>query len=171
MRKAMILATGLLLAGAVTGCAKGAEKDPAVATGDGAGASVSSSFDPAKYSKCMRDNGMDWFPEVTGTNTNVDIPDDVDRDKLNTAMEACRKFAPTGAAGPAAVSNADNQAKLLQYAKCMRSNGVPDFPDPKADGTGPGLDKSSGIDITSPTFEAAEKACRNVLPEAEEENN
>ena len=53
---------------------------------------------------------------------------------------------------------------LLKYARCMRSNGVPDFPDPAADANGPGLDKSSGIDITTPTFKAAERACRSILP-------
>lgn len=163
MRKATILLAGLLLAGAVSGCASRRSDDPTVATGGGSKPTATASFDGAAYTKCMRSNGMDWFPDVTGGNTNVDVPDGTDRTKFNAAVQACRKYVP-GDTGQASPVDAGVHATLLKYAQCMRSNGVPDFPDPAADATGPGIDKSSGIDITSKSFKAAEQACRTILP-------
>ena len=55
--------------------------------------------------------------------------------------------------------------QALAYAQCMRSHGVPDFPDPNAQGGfsiqgGPG----SGLNPGSATFQAADKECRHLLP-------
>jgi hypothetical protein len=48
------------------------------------------------------------------------------------------------------------QAQLLQYVACMRTNGVPDYPDP-----GPNNETKfpAGVDPNSPTFENANKVC------------
>ncbi len=51
------------------------------------------------------------------------------------------------------------------YAACMRSHGVPNFPDPNGKGAfeyTPG----SGIDPSSPKFQAASKACASLIPQA-----
>jgi RNA polymerase sigma-70 factor (ECF subfamily) len=52
-------------------------------------------------------------------------------------------------------------------AECMRSHGIPDFPDPVNKGSniqiGPGPD--SGIDTNSARFQAARKACIPLLPD------
>jgi hypothetical protein len=62
----------------------------------------------------------------------------------------------------------------LKFAKCMRSNGVPDFPDPKAGGgmhtdeqSGRESQGAQGIDPDSPQFKAAERACRSLAPGGE----
>jgi hypothetical protein len=50
-----------------------------------------------------------------------------------------------------------------KFAACMRKHGVPNFPDPSGRGAltiGP----SSGIDLNSPTFQAAQQTCRKLLP-------
>jgi hypothetical protein len=54
--------------------------------------------------------------------------------------------------------------KALAYANCMRANGVPNFPDPTADGNfllhpGPG-----GIDPSSPALSAANMKCQKLYP-------
>jgi hypothetical protein len=55
---------------------------------------------------------------------------------------------------------------LTSYSACMRSHGVPKFPDPKPSSggmqltIGPGM----GIDPKSPQFQAADKACRKLMP-------
>jgi hypothetical protein len=67
--------------------------------------------------------------------------------------------------GPQGKGNADN---ALKFAQCMRSHGVPDFPDPTVSGGkatirlngGPG----SGLDPNSPQFQSAQSACRHLLP-------
>jgi hypothetical protein len=57
--------------------------------------------------------------------------------------------------------------KALAYAQCMRSHGIPAFPDPVDKGSniqiGPGPD--SGIDMNSARFQAARKACIPLLPD------
>jgi hypothetical protein len=51
-------------------------------------------------------------------------------------------------------------SSALAYANCMRSHGVPDFPDPDGQGNfvihgGPGSD----LTLSSPAFQAAERIC------------
>jgi hypothetical protein len=65
----------------------------------------------------------------------------------------------------------DNSSKPLEFASCMRSQGVPDFPDPKANGSGGMLIQSengntsvNGVKVNGPAFQSAMKACRSKLP-------
>jgi hypothetical protein len=55
------------------------------------------------------------------------------------------------------------QAAGIKFADCMRSHGVPNFPDP---GSGGGIqfNAGSGIDPQSPAFRAAQNACFRLLP-------
>jgi hypothetical protein len=48
----------------------------------------------------------------------------------------------------------------------MRSHGVPNYPDPGADGSLPGAQAlgNIGVDADSPTYQAAQKACQSLLP-------
>jgi hypothetical protein len=46
---------------------------------------------------------------------------------------------------------------LLTYARCMRSHGVPNFPDPGSNG--PGLVIPNDINTESPAFKTAQQAC------------
>ncbi len=62
-------------------------------------------------------------------------------------------------------SDSSGSGQALAYAQCMRSHGVPSFPDPNAQGGfsiqgGPG----SGLNPGSATFQAADKTCRHLLP-------
>jgi hypothetical protein len=66
----------------------------------------------------------------------------------------------TGCAGnsPASTSNAHaNAGQALAFARCMRSHGVPEFPDP-------GASLPSHLDPRSPAFQAAQQACRQLDP-------
>jgi hypothetical protein len=53
-----------------------------------------------------------------------------------------------------------NEAASLAFAECMRSHGVANFPDPNAQG---GI-QATGLDVGSPTFQAAANHCRHLLP-------
>jgi len=60
-------------------------------------------------------------------------------------------------------------AKMESYSTCMRSHGIPDFPDPTAGPNGgAGFQIRSGpgsdLDPNSARFEAADKACKPLLP-------
>jgi hypothetical protein len=65
-----------------------------------------------------------------------------------------------GAAGPGSDSP---QAAALAFAKCMRSAGVPNFPDPTAGG-GFVFRRGAGVEPASPAFQAAQKTCGKFLP-------
>jgi hypothetical protein len=53
----------------------------------------------------------------------------------------------------------------LAFARCMRSRGVPNFPDPKVTGNSIEiLGSSSGINTQSPGFQSAQTSCKHLLP-------
>lgn len=57
-------------------------------------------------------------------------------------------------------------AQALAYSKCMRSHGVPNYPDPTRTNGGvqSGVGPNSGIDTNSPQFQAASQACQKLEP-------
>ncbi len=52
---------------------------------------------------------------------------------------------------------------LLKLAQCMRSHGVPNFPDPRATG---GLVIPSNINPNAPAFVSAQQQCNRLVPAA-----
>jgi hypothetical protein len=71
--------------------------------------------------------------------------------------------------GPSASSGSDSsgevsQSEELQFARCMRSNGVPDFPDPSASGGTLNAITAAGINTRSAIYRAALQACRTYSP-------
>lgn len=61
--------------------------------------------------------------------------------------------------------NASSRASVgLRFAACMRSHGVPNFPDPSTSGGGFQIKISSGLNPGSPSFKAAQAACGKLLP-------
>src|SRR3954453_8175394 len=73
----------------------------------------------------------------------------------------------TSAAAPAA-SAADREATLMKASKCMRDNGVADFPDPVVDSNGnarPGQGLRN-LDRNDPTVSKAFTACQKYFAAA-----
>lgn len=62
-------------------------------------------------------------------------------------------------------STASSQAKLVAYAKCMRANGVPEFPEPVEGGIQLQSHNGSGVNPESAQFKAAEGKCHKLMPE------
>ncbi|WP_326691494.1 MULTISPECIES: hypothetical protein [unclassified Streptomyces] len=82
------------------------------------------------------------------------------------------KKSGTGSGGGTGGSAKGGQAgkafdKALEYSRCMRDNGVKDFPDPKQESGGGVRIGGSGakLDRDSPEFEKAEQACRDKAPQ------
>lgn len=77
------------------------------------------------------------------------------------AIAACGSAGPTNSSsGPTAQSK---KAGTLAFAECMRSHGVPNFPDPNASGPSVQLLGSSS-EINSPAFQSAQTSCTRLLP-------
>ena len=68
-------------------------------------------------------------------------------------------------------SGSADLGKLQQYAKCMRSHGISDFPDPQPNPGGQGasfqINAGPGSDLNrnDPRYQAADQACRSLLPQ------
>ena len=52
-----------------------------------------------------------------------------------------------------------SMAQQLKYAECMRADGVPDFPDPTANGLGISVQPGTALDPRNPVFQNANKVC------------
>jgi hypothetical protein len=68
---------------------------------------------------------------------------------------------PGGASGQSQFSLAGgNQAQMLAFSHCMQTHGVPNFPEPNAQGVA----SATGINPSSPSFQAANRDCSHLLP-------
>jgi hypothetical protein len=88
-----------------------------------------------KFTECMRDNGVSEFPDpdasgrltidgvLNGSSLDPSTP------AWKAAIGACKDLQPPGFTGDQEVS-AEEQETRLEFAQCMRENGVEDFPDP-----------------------------------------
>jgi hypothetical protein len=83
-------------------------------------------------------------------------------------ISACGSTAPasTGGDSSGGDNTAANAQKAVKFAKCMRSNGVSEFPDPSASGklTIDAIANGSSLDPSTPAFRQAISACRNLEP-------
>jgi hypothetical protein len=80
-------------------------------------------------------------------------------------ISACGSSAQTGTGG-GGNNTAGNAQKAVKFAKCMRSNGVSQFPDPGASGklTIDAVANRSSLDPSTPAFKQAISACKNLEP-------
>jgi hypothetical protein len=71
----------------------------------------------------------------------------------------------TTASGTAPSAAGKSYAAALGYARCMRTHGVPSFPDPKEVGGEIQISGSqSGMNPQGSTFVSARRSCRHLLP-------
>jgi hypothetical protein len=112
----------------------------------------------------MRSHGVSNFPDPTisssGNHASVGlaIPSGLTQSPaFKPAQQACAKLQP-GPAGPsgAATDNPDEQAQLVKFAACMRSHGVPDFPDPSQGGA---FNLPSEVNQNAPQFQTTIRNC------------
>ena len=79
------------------------------------------------------------------------------------AITACGSASP--AKSSSGLTAQGKYAGALAFAKCMRSHGVSNFPDPKVIGNSIEiLGSNSGINQQSPAFQSAQKSCKHLLP-------
>lgn len=119
----------------------------------------------------MRDNGLSNFPDptagpggegfngITVTNTDALTVDGINfaGPALKTAEKACSEYLPLG--GPAPQLSAAETARLLAFARCMRTHGVSNFPDPSAGSPTKAAGGPNGLDLQAPAFRQAVTAC------------
>ena len=63
----------------------------------------------------------------------------------------------------AALSQSTNLQQAIAYSRCMRSHGVPEFPDPYSSGAIPKVSLQQ-LGVSSAVFQAARRTCQHLLP-------
>jgi len=82
---------------------------------------------------------------------------------LATAVVCALMIAACGSAIPTATTSAGiDSAQGIEFAGCMRSHGLADFPDP-IPGHGMQFNLPSGLSPRSPAFLSAQSACRHLV--------
>jgi hypothetical protein len=146
-------------------------------TGGATTSQGSSAADHAKalaFSRCMRSHGVANFPDPpSGGQLRLQVQQTPNSTSVNgvevngpvfqSAMKACRSYLPNGG-HPSAAQTAQAKARALAMSRCMRSHGVPNFPDPQFRSGGVGIQlNGNGVNPNSPAFQAAQKACGSIF--------
>jgi hypothetical protein len=116
-----------------------------------------------RFAGCMRNNGVSEFPDpglsgkftidgiVNGSSLDPSAP------AFKQALRACEDLEPAGFMGSR--RSPQEQEAALEFAQCIRANGVPDFSDPTENG--PLLNVHNGQSDTE--LQAALQKCRYLM--------
>lgn len=174
-RRALALAALAVTATLVAAC--GGNNPP--------GATGSAQYHKAlAFSKCMRSHGALGFPDPTSQGTITVTQALMNNPQIQAAAPSCKNLLPRGAVQLPAALQRKLATQALQYAACMRSHGVPNFPDPivhdgqisfrvaaaagapapqSSAGSGP-KPSAGSAPAMPPQFQAAQQACQKLLP-------
>ena len=109
------------------------------------------------FAQCVRSHGVPDFPDPQ--NGRFLLSGGIQNNpNFHSAVQACQHLL-----GPGGVSNGggSSNSALLNFAHCMQTHGVSQFPDPAANGA---IVAPSGIDPNSPQFQRAWQECQSLLP-------
>ena len=111
---------------------------PAGAGSSGATSTATTREKAVKFAGCMRANGVSAFPDPNASGE-LTIDGIANGSSVNPnsaafkqALSACKNLEPPGFTGTK-VTPQQTTARL-EFARCVRDNGVPDFPDPTPNG-------------------------------------
>jgi hypothetical protein len=157
---AAIIATAVLPLPAAA-CSGGS---PSSAGSGGLPRAAASSSAPSAvgYSRCMRSRGVPNFPDPDSSGAVPKVSPQqlgVSSSQLHAARNACAYLLqPTQAQAQQVLSG------MWDFARCMRSHGVPNWPDPTMDSNGQSVfDLHSRVAPDSPQIEAKSDQCSHLL--------
>ncbi|MEA2024643.1 MAG: hypothetical protein U9N79_10215 [Actinomycetota bacterium] len=156
-------------------CSSGSDADGVASLTTTEGSPVVETTEPTNdeqallnFSRCMRDQGVDFpdpivdadgYPRFDFAN-----PEDIDRDALFEAGEACLDLLEGVVLGLPDFDTAEFNDTFLEYAACMREHGFEEIPD-RIDMTAIMRGEDPPIDPTDPDFIAADEQCRDIFAE------
>jgi hypothetical protein len=113
------------------------------------------------FSHCMRSHGVPDFPDPFSRGGVPKVTPQqvgVSNSQFQVAERACAQlFQPTQAQVPEIMTG------MLNFARCMRSHGVPNWPDPSTDSSGQPVFNIPGIDPDSPRVSNTADECTQLL--------
>jgi hypothetical protein len=178
------LASATLVAAMLAaGCGGGSSGQPLASLGPTTTAGASPGTQPISrasvlihalaFAQCMRTHGEPNFPAPTkkgGSIQETITPGsgvDPNAPQFTAARNACKHLLPNdGVPGPSPgqTFTPREQADYLKAAQCMRSHGVPDFPDPSFQGKSVAFNSQTPIDTNTPQYTSALTACQKLIP-------
>jgi hypothetical protein len=124
------------------------------------------------YASCMRANGVPKYPDPNSSNElasglpKVSVQQlEVSDSQYQTAQNACAHLLPNNGQQTQSQSQQDLNA-MRRFAQCMRSHGVPTWPDPANGSAGWGFDLLNvhGFNPNSTQIDNKMNECGRVLP-------
>ena len=106
--------------------------------GSGGGSTAATREQAVKFAECMRAHGVSAFPDpdASGELTIDAVANgssvDTSSAAFKQALSACKDLEPAGFTGTKVTL--EQRGARLEFAQCIRDNGVKDFPDPTPDG-------------------------------------
>jgi hypothetical protein len=117
----------------------------------------------------MRADGVPTYPDPNSSGvwpkSQVELA--AGNPRFQTATRACGHLLPDGGPGvpPAPAVVQQIQTDMTKFARCMRTHGVPSWPDPTLDRGRAIFDpEAAGIDTSSPQISAEVHECERVFP-------
>ena len=176
MRPSTLWAVAAVALGVTVAACSGGSKSPTVPTAGsqpamtaapsgGSGSSRQAPLAEAEaYSQCMRSHGVPNFPDPVLTpsggygyrTTGIDPHSAA----FQEALQACKALPSPWQSTGQQLSPAQQQA-WLNWAKCIRAHGLPNFPDPTFSGSEV---HDSGVGSSSPQLQSAMDTCKSQRP-------
>jgi hypothetical protein len=165
-----VMAAAALLAIA---CSDGPSSGGAGRSPSAGGSAISASA--VRYTSCMRSHGVPEYPDPNSAGQLPKITPaneaqlGVSEARFQTAQTACQALWPYQ--GPTQAQQRQELTDALKFARCMRSHGVPNWPDPTTDPESGRVEfvihpSQVGFDPHSPSPQILSKAraCERGLP-------
>ncbi len=160
-RTGLFLALLAVLAILLAACGSSASSSDPTAGQAGSSSGSSSQGGAVAFAQCVRSHGVPDFPDPQNGHFLISGADQ-SNPNFKPAVQACQHLlGPGGAANGGAGSGGSNNTALLNFAHCMQTHGVPQFPDPTANGA---IGLPQGVDPNSPQFQQAWQECQSNLP-------
>lgn len=160
-RAGLIIAVFVGLTVFLGGCGGGSGGSGSAPSGQDPSSPGSSQSGAVAFAQCVRSHGVPDFPDPQNGHFLISGADQNNPD-FNSAVQTCQHLlGPGGATNGGSNGGGSNNSQLLAFAQCMQTHGVPQFPDPTANG---GIGLPQGVDPNSPQFQKAWRECQSKLP-------
>jgi hypothetical protein len=117
------------------------------------------------YAQCMRAHGEPGYPDPASNGGFIinGKKDHLNGSLMQSANKTCQHLLPKIAPMTAAQQR-QLTSQALKYVACMRSHGIPTFPDPTVQDGQVSFRGPAGVGPNSPQLQSAQQACRKLIP-------
>jgi len=118
------------------------------------------------FTQCMRSHGLPDFPDPNANGHGFGNQQQENQERSNPhfamAYSDCQHLLPS-APSSHGTKGIPSQTQLVRFSRCMRSHGVPDYPDPNPSVSIRTELAQLGINTNSPQFQAALQTCDRLV--------